>query len=184
MIIFRGTLHAFHHMMIRVIPRMEKEGPKMKNALIAVVAAVALSLGSWALAASSQQGHGDMAGSGAMGQGMAEGTFTHQAVDQGVRAEFQIMSLASMKMKDTGGATHHVMVKFTREDKNESLRNVIGKIKVISPSGKEQTETLKDYGGMYAANFSFSEKGNYGIICLFKAGDQQHLIKFWYPHTS
>jgi DNA-binding transcriptional regulator of glucitol operon len=162
---------------------MEKEGPEMKNALIAVVAAVTLSLGSWALAASPHQGHGEMAGSGAMGQGMAEGTFTHQAVDQGVRAEFQIMSLASMKMKDTGAATHHVMVKFLQADKNEPLRNVMGKIKVVSPSGKEQTETLKDYSGVYAANFSFPEKGNYGVICLFKAGDQQHLIKFWYPHT-
>ena len=60
----------------------------------------------------------------------------------------------------------------------------MGKIKVISPSGKEQTETLKDYSGVYAANFTFPEKGNYGVICLFKVGDQQHLIKFWYRRSS
>jgi hypothetical protein len=160
-----------------------EEESSMKSAVVGFTLVVMLALGSSALAASGHEGPGEMSGSGAMGQGMAAGTFTHQAVDQGVRAEFEIMSLASMKMKDTGGATHHVMVKFIREDKNEPLRNVMGKIKVISPSGKEQTETLKDYGGMYAANFSFPEKGNYGVICLFKAGDQQHLIKFWYPHT-
>lgn len=153
----------------------------MKNVLIAVIAAMALGLGSLALAASTHQGHGDMAGSGAMGQGSAKGTFTHQAVDQGVRVEFQIMSLASMKTTDTGGATHHIMVTFVREGKNEQIRNVMGRIRVVSPSGKDQVETLKDYSGMYAANFSFPEKGKYEVTCVFKAGDRQHVIKFSYP---
>ena len=145
----------------------------------------------WALSAPSlagaqHQGHGDVsaAGSGGMGQTQASGTFTHQAVDQGVRAEFQIMSMASMNMKDAGGATHHIMVTFVREGKNEKIRNVMGRIRVVSPSGKDQVETLKDYSGMYAANFSFPEKGKYEVTCVFKADDQQHLIKFWYPHSS
>jgi hypothetical protein len=161
-----------------------EEESSMKSALVAFTLVVMLALGSPALAASGHEGPGEMSGSGAMGQGMAAGTFTHQAVDQGVRAEFQIMSLASMKMKDTGGATHHIMVKFLHEGKSEQLRNIMGKIKVISPSGKEQTETLKDYGGVYAAKFTFPEKGNYGVICLFKVGEEQHLVKFWYPHSS
>ena len=143
----------------------------------------------WALSAPSlagaqHQGHGDMStpGSGGMGQTQSSGAFTHQVVDQGVRAEFQIMSMASMDMKDPGGATHHIMVKFVREGTNGQIRNVMGRVRVVSPSGKDQVETLKDYSGMYAATFSFSEKGKYEVTCVFKADDQQHVIKFSYPH--
>jgi len=141
----------------------------------------------WALVVPSftgaqHQGH-DMSshGAGGMGHAQASGTYTHQVVDQGVRAEFQVMSMASMNMKDAGGATHHIMVKFVREGKNEQIRNVIGRIRVVSPSGKDQVETLKDYSGMYAANFSFPEKGKYEVTCVFKAADKQHVIKFSYP---
>ena len=143
----------------------------------------------WALSAPSlagaqHQGHGDMSthGSGGMGSAQSSGTYTQQVVDQGVRAEFQIMSMASMNMKDPGGATHHIMVKFVREGTNEQIRNAIARIRVVSPSGKEQVETLKDYSGMYAANFSFPEKGNYAVTCVVKADDKQHVIKFAYPH--
>ena len=142
----------------------------------------------WALSAPSlagaqHQGHGDMSthGSGGMGQTQSSGTYTHQVVDQGVRAEFQVMSMASMNMKDAGGATHHIMVKFVREGTNEQIRNVMGRVRVLSPSGKEQVATLKDYSGMYAANFSFTEKGKYEVTCVFKADEQQHLVKFSYP---
>jgi hypothetical protein len=142
----------------------------------------------WALVVPSftgaqHQGHGDMSthASGGMGQTQSSGTFTDQVVDQGVRAEFQVMSMASMNMKDAGGATHHIMVKFVREGTNEQIRNVIGRIRVVSPSGKDQVETLKDYSGMYAANFSFPEKGKYEVTCVFKADDKQHVIKFSYP---
>jgi len=142
----------------------------------------------WALSAPSiggaqHQGHGDMSSHGVGDTGAAQpsGTYTHQVVDQGVRAEFQIMSMASMNMKDAGGATHHIMVKFVREGKNEQIRNVMGRIRVVSPSGKDQVETLKDYSGMYAANFSFPEKGKYEVTCVFKAADKQHVIKFSYP---
>ena len=141
----------------------------------------------WALSAPSlagaqHQGH-DMSshGAGGMGQTQSSGTYTHQVVDQGVRAEFQVMSMASMNMKDAGGATHHIMVKFVREGTNEQIRNVMGRVRVVSPSGKEQVATLKDYSGMYAANFSFTEKGKYEVTCVFKADEQQHLVKFSYP---
>ena len=40
------------------------------------------------------------------------GAFNHDMTVEGVKAEFQIMSLESMNMKDPDGATHHVMVKF------------------------------------------------------------------------
>jgi hypothetical protein len=74
------------------------------------------------------------------------------------------------------------MVKFFNDGMNHQIKDVAGKIKVVSPSGKEQVGSLKDYSGIYAANFTFSEKGKYGVICLFKVDGQKRLVKFWYPH--
>ena len=133
---------------------------------------------------SEEMEHGDMASSHSekMEHGMTGDTFTHEQVDQGVRAEFQVMSLASMNMKDPEGNTHHIMVKFFNDGMNHQINNVVGKIKLINPSGKEQIGDLKDYNGIYAVNFTFEEKGKYGVICLFKVDGKKHLVKFWYPH--
>jgi hypothetical protein len=109
-----------------------------------------------------------------------EGTFEKQVVTDGVRAEFQIMSLASMNMADENGASHHIMTKFYDESDNHQIKNVLGKIKVINPDEKEQISTLKDYGGIYAANFSFNESGKYGIICLARIDGKDYVYKFWY----
>ena len=111
-----------------------------------------------------------------------DGTFTHQAMVDGMHSEFQVMSLASMNMKDPAGNTHHIMVKMTHGETGESMPGARGRIKVIAPSGAEQISDLKDYGGMMAANFTFMEKGNHGVICLIKVGDKKRVFKFWYPH--
>jgi hypothetical protein len=108
--------------------------------------------------------------------------FEHQMVDKQVRAEFQIMSLASMNMKDPDGATHHVMVKLFDNSGNQPVKEAVGKIKVIEPDKSEQTNGLKNYNGIFAANFTFSQKGKYGVICLVKINGEKHLFKFWYPH--
>lgn len=118
----------------------------------------------------------DMAGDG------MPGTFKHQAVNDGVRAEFEIMSLASMNMKDPDGATHHIMVKLFDDGMNHQIKNAAGKVKVIGPDKTEQTNLLKDFGGIYAANFSFPKIGKYGVICLTKIDGKKHLYKFWYAH--
>jgi hypothetical protein len=110
------------------------------------------------------------------------GTFTHQEVVEGVQAEFQVMTLASMNMKDPQGKTHHIMVKLVDDSSHKQISNAIGKIKLISPTGKEQEEGLQNYGGILAANFTFDEKGKYGVICLFKVDGKKRLVKFWYPH--
>lgn len=128
-----------------------------------------------ALAAS---GHDDKS----MDHQQTSGAFKHDMTMEGVKAEFQIMSLESMNMKDPSGATHHVMVKFVNEDSGEQLKKAAGKIKVISPSKKETVADLKDYGGTYAANMTFDEPGKYGVICLVKIDDKKPLYKFWYTH--
>jgi hypothetical protein len=118
----------------------------------------------------------------AMGDTSPAGTFKHEAVAKHIRAEFKIMSLASMNMKDPNGTTHHLMVNLFNESTNHPIKDVVGKVKIIDPDEKEQTNTLKNYNGTFAANFTFSKNGKYGVICLVKIGDQKLLYKFWYQH--
>ncbi|MFZ7126843.1 MAG: hypothetical protein ACOWWM_11885 [Desulfobacterales bacterium] len=136
------------------------------------------------------QGH-DSGGHSTGGSGSHEagahgtpGTFMHEAVAEGIRAEFQVMSLESMNMKDPEGNTHHIMVKLFSEGSDEQLRNVAGKVKIITPSKQETVTDLKDYSGIFAANFKVDEPGKYGVICLLKVDDKKPLYKFWYPHMN
>ena len=133
----------------------------------------------------SAEGHGEhgAASSSKTSSAMPEGTYGHKDVVDGIRAEFQIMSLESMNMKDPKGATHHIMLRLFHDKMNHPIDKVVGKIKVVAPSGKEQIATLKDYNGIFAANFAFTEKGKYGVICLFKENGKKHVVKFWYPHS-
>lgn len=123
--------------------------------------------------------HGDMDhGSGQMG-GMGK----KSVMVDGIDAEFQVMELANMKMSDPEGHTHHVMVSFIKD--NQKITDAYGKVKLIAPSGKEQISSLKNFGsGIYAANFTMDEKGKWGVICLFKAPDGQHIAKFWYQNDT
>lgn len=117
-----------------------------------------------------------------MDHGSMAGTFKHEATVDAIRAEFQVMSLESMNMKDPDGATHHIMVKFFDADTGVPIKKAVGKIKVIAPSKKESVVSLKDYSGIYAANFTFDEPGDYGVICLAKVEGKKPLYKFWYTH--
>jgi hypothetical protein len=141
----------------------------------------------WALASvtagqPSHNTHGKGTVSEAMEQTTPAGTFEHTMIQRNIRAEFQIMSLASMNMKDPNGDTHHVMVKLFHNSMNHPIKEAVGKVKIIKPDGKEQTNSLKNYNGIFAANFSAKKKGRYGVICLVKIGEEKYLFKFWYPH--
>ena len=155
---------------------------KLRKFLTVLGLLLTLSPGSFALAATDHQSHGDISKSGSMEHDQTGGTFTHQEVVEGVQAEFQVMTLASMNMKDPQGKTHHIMVKLADVSSQKQIGNAIGKIKLISPTGKEQEESLQNYSGILAANFTFDEKGKYGVICLFKVDGKKRLVKFWYPH--
>ena len=156
----------------------------MKKRLTLIVLILVLSFGSLAIAGTAHQSQVDKSGSHSdtMKRGVTGDTYTHQAVVEGVRAEFQVMTLASMNMKDPQGKTHHIMVKLVDVSSQKQIGNAIGKIKVISPTGKEQVESLQKYSGILAANFTFDEKGKYGVICLFNVDGKKRLVKFWYPH--
>jgi hypothetical protein len=127
-------------------------------------------------------GGGAMPVSDAMEKTTPANTFEHTMIEKNIRAEFQIMSLASMNMKDPNGDTHHVMVKLFHDSMNHPIKDAVGKVKIIKPDGKEQTNSLKNYNGIFAANFSVNKTGRYGVICLVKVGEEKYLFKFWYPH--
>ena len=131
--------------------------------------------------------HGDqqkteMSGHEKMQPKASAGTYEHQAVTDGVRAEFQIMSLSSMNMEDPDGATHHIMVKLFNDSMNHPIKEAIGNVKIIGPDKSEQVNSLENYNGIFAANFSIKETGKYGVICLVKINEKKHLYKFWYSH--
>jgi len=155
---------------------------KRTHFLTVLALLLALTPRPFVLAATGHQSHGDTSKSGSNEHGQTGSTFTHQEVVEGVQAEFQVMTLASMNMKDPQGKTHHIMVKLVDVSSQKPIGNAVGKIKLISPTGKEQEESLQNYSGILAANFTFDEKGKYGVICLFKVDDRKRLVKFWYPH--
>lgn len=147
-----------------------------KNIVLTIIfSAIILISSNLVMADTSNKGYGEM-------QMPVAGSFKHQVVDKQVRAEFQIMSLDSMNMKDPDGATHHVMVKLFDNSSNQPVKEAVGKVKVMGPDKSEQTNGLKNYNGIFAANFTFSQKGKYGVICLVKIDGEKHLFKFWYPH--
>ena len=112
------------------------------------------------------------------------GMFKHHDSMDGMNAEFQVMSLASMNMTSDKGETHHIMVNLSEADGGAPIQNAVGKIKVIAPDKTEQESTLKNYNGILAANFTFKEPGKYGVICLLKNQDEKQVFKFWYNHKE
>ncbi|MFN2353372.1 MAG: hypothetical protein ABR512_02450 [Desulfopila sp.] len=145
----------------------------MKRVMLVALTIFSLMSGSAALAMEGMD-HGSKS---------ADGTFKHATMAGNVHAEFQVMDLASMNMKDPAGNTHHVMASFTRD--GAKIEKVAGKVKLISPSGEEQLAVLKDFGsGVFAANFTIDEPGKWGVICVFKDAQEQQVVKFRYPHMA
>ena len=157
-----------------------------KRTLFIAVFIVALA----ALQAMAMQGHDskssggghDMKSDKQMDHTGMGGTFKHTAMEGGIDAEFQVMSLASMNMTSDKGETHHIMVNLKETDGGAPIKDAVGKIKVIAPDKTEQENTLKNYSGILAANFTFKEPGKYGVICLVKNKDEKQVFKFWYHH--
>ena len=153
----------------------------MKTIVIVIATALLFLAGPPAQA---MDGHGGMSGSGHASSGKDAMGFKHDTVVDGVRFEFQIMSLASMNMQDAQGRTHHIMVKMVDEDTRAEIKDAVGKIKIIGPDGAEQVNTLENYSGIFATNFSLPAQGKYGVICLLMVDGQKKLVRFWYDHKA
>jgi len=124
----------------------------------------------------------DKSGHGTHKNGMGGGTFKHHMSKDGMDADFQVMSLASMNLTSDKGETHHIMVNLADADGKTPIKGAVGKIKVLGPDGKEQTSALKNYSGILAANFTFKDPGKYGVICLVQNDGKKRVFKFWYHH--
>jgi hypothetical protein len=77
------------------------------------------------------------------GGASAEGVFTYETVEKGIRGDFQIMTLASMNMKDPKGKTHHVMVKLFEDGSDGQIKEATGKVVITTPTNKRGRIPLK-----------------------------------------
>ncbi len=100
----------------------------------------------------------------------------------GVKAEFQIIDLENMNIKDANGATHHVMVKFFNAYTHDQLKDGSGKIKVIAPSKETSVASIRNYKGIYAAYFKFTKPGKYRVVCHAKVDEKNFMDNFWYNY--
>ena len=109
----------------------------------------------------------------------------------GVKASFSIMAMADhkkmlkdmkMKVEVDPQATHNIAVTLTDTRSNQPLNDAVVKMKVVSPSGKDQIKLLDFIAGMnqYTGDFNLSEKGRYQILILFKAGGKKQAGGFYY----
>lgn len=131
----------------------------------------------------SLSGHSTDHGAVANGHKPAAKHFKHTDTADGVHAVFQVMSLASMGMKDPGGKTHHIMVSFSKN--NQKVKKAAGDMVVVSPSGKEQEGKLVHFGGgIYAVNFTFDEAGEWTVRCRFSVQGTTHTKSFSYQHVE
>lgn len=149
----------------------------MKKVFTALM--IVLTLGAFSFAAAmDSMDHGDSMDHSDM---KSAKTFKKTVEVDGLKVEFQVMSLESMNMKDEHGATHHVMATFYNAG-GEQIKNAVARVKVIDPKKGEQVVDMKDYSGILAANFKAHEMGKYGVICLFKVDGEKHVAKFWWKH--
>ena len=110
------------------------------------------------------------------------GSFKHIMTIDGVKAEFQIIDLEDMNMKDANGVTHHVMVKFFNTYTSRQIMNGSGKIEVVAPSKETSVASFRDYSGIYAANFKLIKPGKYKVICHAKVDEKNPMYNFGYNY--
>jgi len=89
---------------------------------------------------------------------------------EGVKASFSIMAMAEhkkmlkdmkMKVEVDPQATHNIAVTLTDTRSNQPIKDVVVKMKVIGPKGKEEIKVLDPIPAMnqYAGDFTLREKG-------------------------
>jgi hypothetical protein len=156
----------------------------MKKFIVLTAAALALT----APMASFAMDHGSMdMDHGSMKMDHDMGAVAHEEVVNGVKATFKVMSMkehmAAMKMELPKGMkeTHHLAVEFKDAKTGKPITEGDVKVKVQGPDKSDQTKDLMGMQGHFGADFDFSKKGKYGVMCKFKVKDGQvRSSKFWY----
>ncbi|NTV51068.1 MAG: hypothetical protein HGA20_15675, partial [Geobacteraceae bacterium] len=108
-------------------------------------------------------------------------------VVDGVKATFSIQTMAEA-MKDMGIAmpkgvkeTHHISISFKDVKSGKMLADGAVTVKVQNPDKSTQVKELMGMKGHFGADFEFSKKGKYGVMCKFQLKDgKTRQAKFWY----
>jgi hypothetical protein len=158
----------------------------MKKMILAVAAIIALSAP--VAFAMEHSGHDmDHGGGHEMGHGGHQGDVAHEEVVDGVKATFKVMGMKehmkAMDMEMTKGMkeTHHIAVEFKDAKTGKALTEGEVKVKVQNPDKTDQTKDLMGMQGHFGADFDFSKKGKYGVMCKFQLKDgKTRSAKFWY----
>ena len=152
----------------------------MKKMTVLIAAVLALTAPIISFAA---MDHGSMD----MGHGAHQGDVAHEEVVDGVKATFKVMSMKEhmkamdMEMPKEMKETHHISVEFKDAKSGKALTEGEVKVKVQNPDKSDQTKDLMGMQGHFGADFDFSKKGKYGVMCKFQLKDgKTRSAKFWY----
>ncbi len=155
---------------------------KKLTVLITALFALAFPMASFAVDHGSHGG-----GSHDKGHGGHQGDVAHEEVVEGVKATFNVMSMKehmkamNMDMPKGMKETHHIAVEFKDAKSGKALIEGEVKVKVQNPDKSDQTKDLVGMQGHFGADFDFSKKGKYGIMCKFQLKDGKvRQSKFWY----
>ena len=155
----------------------------MKKTTIHIVALFALTIPAASFAAD-HSGHGGSHESGHEGH---QGDVAHEEVIDGVKASFKVMSMKehmkamNMEMPKGMKETHHVAVEFKDARNGKALTEGTVKVKVQNPDKSDQTKDLTGMQGHFGADFDFSKKGKYGVMCKFQLKDGKvRQARFWH----
>jgi len=151
---------------------------KRLTVLIAALFALAVPVASFAA-----MDHGSMK----MDHGGHQGDVAHEEVVEGVKATFKVMSMKehmkamNIEMPKGMKETHHIAAEFKDAKSGKVLTEGEVKIKVQNPDKGDQTRDLMGMQGHFGADFDFSKKGKYGVMCKFQLKDGKvRSAKFWY----
>lgn len=111
----------------------------------------------------------------------------HEEVADGVKATFSVQTMVDA-MKDMGmempkgvKETHHISVSFKDAKSGKMLTDGAVTIKVQNPDKSTQVKELMGMQGHFGADFEFTKKGKYGVMCKFQLKDgKTRQAKFWY----
>lgn len=155
---------------------------KKMTVLIAAIFALSAPLASLAMD-HEMHDHGSMD----MGHGDHKGNVAHEEVVDGVKATFMIQTMAEsmkamgMEMPMGVKETHHIHVEFKDAKTGKALTEGEVMIKVQNPDKSNQSKDLMGMQGHFGADFDFSKKGKYGVMCKFQLKDgKTRSSKFWY----
>ena len=102
----------------------------------------------------------------------SDGTFKHHASMDGMNADFQVMSLASMNMTSDKGETHHIMVNLAKADGGEPVKNAVGKIKVVGPDGIEMAGNYPESSSSFNETTDIEDGATIQRIWISCLGDE------------